>query len=250
MRNELGYDEAIAKNVGQSTDVPTRQSPQKLHFPTENKNETTSQIMAPSTNITWHQGQVSQQDRWSLSNHKGAVIWFTGLSGSGKSTVASALEVALHHHDRKIRTYRLDGDNIRHGLCSNLGFSADDRAENIRRVGQVAKLMADAGIVVLCALISPYRADRASVRQSVEPSLPFVEVFVKASLETCEGRDPKGLYSKARQGLIQNFTGISDPYQEPTNPEITLDNSNGEHSVEELVQQVVSWLDEHETLKV
>jgi adenylylsulfate kinase len=164
----------------------------------------------------------------------GAVVWFTGLSGAGKSSVANAVEKLLNtqHH---IRTYLLDGDNIRHGLCQDLGFSLDDRAENIRRVGQVSKLMADSGVVTLTALISPYRQDRNSVRQSVDSVAPFLEIYVQASLETCESRDPKGLYKMAREGKIKGFTGIDDPYEEPESPELILDsNSKG---IEELARE-------------
>ncbi|MDF5068561.1 adenylyl-sulfate kinase, partial [Vibrio parahaemolyticus] len=161
---------------------------------------------------------------------KPAVLWFTGLSGAGKSTVAGALEnrlAALGYH-----TYLLDGDNVRHGLCSDLGFSEQDRRENIRRIGELAKLMADAGLIVLSAFISPHRAERKLVRDLL-PEGEFIEVYVNASLEVCEGRDPKGLYRKARAGEIPNFTGIDSEYQAPENPEIDL--PAGEKSVDELV---------------
>ncbi len=190
------------------------------------------------TNIVWHDQAVTQERRWKLNNHKGCVCWFTGLSGAGKSSVANQVELILNQ--KGIRTYLLDGDNVRHGLCKDLGFTAQDRAENIRRVGQVSKLMADAGVVVLTALISPYRSDRDLVRASVEEIVEFEEVFVKASLSTCEDRDPKGLYKMARQGKIKNFTGIDDPYEVPLKPNLVLDSD--EKSIEELALETVDWL--------
>lgn len=203
----------------------------------KDKGETSN---SKSTNITWHNQSVTRDNRWQLSGHAGAVVWFTGLSGAGKSSVANQVEVLLNQ--KNIRTYLLDGDNIRHGLCKDLGFSVSDRTENIRRVGQVAKLMADSGVVVLAALISPYRRDREEVRKSVEEiNAQFVEVYVKASLSTCESRDPKGLYKRARDGTIKNFTGISDPYEEPEKPELLLDSDK--KGIEELAEQTVSWLD-------
>lgn len=191
-----------------------------------------------STNIVWHDQAVSQTARWGLNQHKGCVVWFTGLSGAGKSSVANQVEVLLNQNG--IRTYLLDGDNIRHGLCKDLTFSTADRAENIRRVGQVAKLLADAGVVILTALISPYRADRDMVRGSVEEISSFYEIHVKASLSTCEARDPKGLYKLARDGKIKNFTGIDDPYEEPLQPELVLDSDS--KSIEELASSMVEWL--------
>jgi bifunctional enzyme CysN/CysC len=174
-------------------------------------------------NITWHPGAVARADRPSV----GVTIWFTGLSGSGKSTVAAACEARLVAFDRP--AYVLDGDNVRHGLNGDLGFSAADRAENVRRVGHVARLMADAGIVVLVPLISPYRADRDEVRaMHAEATLPFVEVFVDTPIELCEQRDPKGLYAKARAGEIKGFTGIDDPYEPPTSPELVLRPADGD----------------------
>jgi adenylylsulfate kinase len=175
-----------------------------------------------------------------VNGHRGMVLWFTGLSGAGKSSVANQAEVLLN--EQGIRTYLLDGDNIRYGLCKDLGFSVEDRAENIRRVGQVAKLMADSGVVVLAALISPYRKDRDQVRDTVQEVTSFVEVHVKASLTTCEGRDPKGLYKLAREGKIKNFTGIDDPYEEPSSPELILDSDT--KSVEDLACETVAWLRE------
>jgi adenylylsulfate kinase len=175
-----------------------------------------------ATNITWHDGHVAREDRAALLKQRGATLWFTGLSGSGKSTIAFTLEHALVQ--RGALAYVLDGDNIRHGLNRNLGFSADDRAENIRRLGEVAKLFADCGVITMTSFISPYRKDRDLVRQlHEESSLPFVEIHVATSIETCEQRDPKGLYRKARAGQITGFTGIDDPYEPPLSPEVKLD---------------------------
>src|SRR5437868_5412110 len=177
-----------------------------------------------ATNITWHEGHVTRPERETLLKQKGATLWFTGLSGSGKSTIAFTLEHALVQLGRL--AYVLDGDNVRHGLNKNLGFSAADRAENIRRVGEVAKLFADAGLVVMTSFISPYRADRDAVRALHEAAgLPFVEIFVNTPIAVCEVRDPKGLYKKARAGELKNFTGIDDPYEPPAHPELTIDAS-------------------------
>ena len=173
-----------------------------------------------STNITWHAGAVTRADRERLLGQKGVVVWMTGLSGAGKSTIAVLAERMLL--DRGRHAYRLDGDNVRHGLNRHLGFSPDDRAENIRRVGEVAKLFADAGSIVIVSFISPYRRDRAAVRANLGTG-EFIEVYVKASLSAAEGRDPKGLYKKARAGEIKGFTGIDDPYEEPESPEVVLD---------------------------
>lgn len=188
-----------------------------------------------ATNITWHEGEVTREDREQLLGQKGAVLWFTGLSGAGKSTVAVAVEKALTQRGKL--SYRLDGDNIRHGLNKNLGFSPEDRTENIRRIGEVAKLFADCGVIVMTSFISPYRADRDLARAMV-PADRFIEVYVQCALETCEQRDPKGLYKKARAGEIQEFTGISAPYEEPTNPEITID--TGSCSIEEAAKAVIA----------
>ncbi|WP_156288479.1 adenylyl-sulfate kinase [Oceanobacillus salinisoli] len=196
--------------------------------------------MSKSVNIVWHDSNVTKEDRQSRNNHKSAVLWFTGLSGSGKSTITVTLEKALF--DRGIQIYRLDGDNIRHGLNNNLGFSPEDRKENIRRIGEVAKLMVDAGLITLTAFISPYREDRDNVRWILEEN-EFIEVYVKASLEACEERDPKGLYQKARAGEIKNFTGIDAPYEEPLQPEITIDTE--EQSIEESVDVIISYLREN-----
>ena len=173
-----------------------------------------------STNITWHVGQVSRTDREKLLSQRGCTIWLTGLSGSGKSTIAVAAEKALAQKGRL--TYILDGDNIRHGLNSNVGFSPADRTENIRRIGEVSKLFTDAGIIVFTSFISPYRGDRDAVRKIMGEG-DFIEAWVQASVDTCESRDVKGLYKKARAGEIKEFTGISAPYEEPLKPEVLLD---------------------------
>ncbi|MCC4236075.1 adenylyl-sulfate kinase [Vibrio anguillarum] len=182
-------------------------------------------------NVVWHQHTVDKSFRANLKQQQPAVLWFTGLSGAGKSTIAGALEqrlAQLGYH-----TYLLDGDNVRHGLCSDLGFSEQDRRENIRRIGELAKLMADAGLIVLSAFISPHRAERQLVRDML-PQGEFIEVFVNTKLDVCEQRDPKGLYKKARAGEISNFTGIYSEYESPQNPEIDL--AAGEKSIDELVE--------------
>ena len=190
-----------------------------------------------ATNITWHEAVVTAEDREKLLNQKGCVIWFTGLSGSGKSTLANAVGQVLHQQQH--HTYVLDGDNVRHGLNKNLGFSPEDREENIRRIGEVAKLFADAGTIVLTAFISPYRTDRDQARALIAEGR-FVEVFVDCALEVCEERDTKGLYKKARAGEIKEFTGISAPYEPPLNPEVTV--NTAALSIEECAQAVVSVL--------
>ncbi|RBW68852.1 adenylyl-sulfate kinase [Bacillus taeanensis] len=190
-----------------------------------------------STNITWHEAQVTKQDRQSLTKHKSAVLWFTGLSGAGKSTVSVAVEKELHQ--RGIHTYILDGDNVRHGLNKNLGFSPEDRTENIRRIGEVSKLFVDAGVVTLTAFISPYREDRDMVRE-LNNEGEFIEVYVKCSVDECEKRDPKGLYKKARAGEIKGFTGIDAPYEAPENPEIVVETDK--QSLEESVNQIINYL--------
>ena len=199
--------------------------------------------MSTSTNITWHDSEVTKAERQERNGHKSVVIWFTGLSGSGKSTVSVALEKALF--EQKITSYRLDGDNIRHGLNKNLGFSPEDRRENIRRIGEVGKLMVDAGVVTMTAFISPYEEDRNIVRDILEDG-EFIEVYTKCSLDECEARDPKGLYKKARSGEIKEFTGINAPYEVPSNPEIIIDTE--QHSVEEAVEEIVAYLKEHKYL--
>lgn len=193
--------------------------------------------MTKSTNIVWHASEVTKENRWELNGHKSAILWFTGLSGSGKSVISSRLEKVLH--EKGIHTYRLDGDNVRHGLNKNLGFSPEDRAENIRRIGEVSKLMVDAGLFTLTAFISPYREDREQVRELVEEG-EFIEIYVKASLEACENRDPKGLYKKARLGEIKGFTGIDAPYEVPRDPEITVDTM--ELSIDESVDVILTYL--------
>jgi adenylylsulfate kinase len=187
-------------------------------------------------NVVWHDHPVTRDAREQQHGHQGAVLWFTGLSGSGKSTVAGALEQALHQLG--VSTYLLDGDNVRHGLCRDLGFSDADRKENIRRVGEVAKLMVDAGLVVLTAFISPHRAERQMVRDML-PEARFIEVFVDTPLAVCEARDPKGLYKKARAGELRNFTGIDSVYEAPEQPEIRL---AGEQLVTKLTGQLLDLL--------
>jgi len=189
-----------------------------------------------STNITWHQSGVGAAERAALLGHGPALLWFTGLSGSGKSTLANAVSRALH--DRGVHTYVLDGDNVRHGLNKDLTFSPADRVENIRRIGEVARLFADAGLVTMTAFISPYREDRAQARTIVGDA--FVEVHVDCDLAECEARDPKGLYRKARAGEIGEFTGISAPYEIPESPELRIDTSKA--PLEECVAEMVNYL--------
>lgn len=194
-----------------------------------------------ATNVHWHEGEVTRADRAKLLGQTGATLWFTGLSGSGKSTIAVALEQALAQMGRL--SYRLDGDNIRLGINKNLGFSAADRAENIRRVGEVSKLFVDAGVIVLSSFISPYSADRDAVRKlHEEAQMQFIEIFVDCSLSEAEKRDPKGLYKKARAGEIKNFTGIDDPYEKPTNPELHL--LTDQQSLESEVAAIIELLSE------
>jgi len=190
-----------------------------------------------ATNIVWHAGTVTREERERLNGHHGCIVWLTGLSGSGKSTIAVALEKALW--ERGVRGYILDGDNIRHGLNKNLGFSPADRTENIRRIGEVAKLFTDAGLVAVTAFISPYRADRDQVRALMKPG-DFIEVLVDCPLDVCEQRDVKGLYQKARAGQIPEFTGISAPYEAPLSPELTLRTAT--QSPEQSVAQVLGYL--------
>jgi adenylylsulfate kinase len=190
-----------------------------------------------ATNVVWHDNLVRKEDREKLLNQKGILLWFTGLSASGKSTVANEVAFRLYK-DGKL-TYVLDGDNIRHGLNKNLGFSPEDREENIRRISEVGNLFADCGVITSTAFISPYRKDRDFARSLLSEG-KFIEIFVDASVETCEKRDPKGLYKKARSGEIPQFTGISAPYEAPLNPEITLDADS--LSIEEEVQQVINYL--------
>ncbi|MCY1602747.1 adenylyl-sulfate kinase [Staphylococcus pettenkoferi] len=197
--------------------------------------------MGESTNITWHDSELTKQDRQQLHGHKSATLWFTGLSGSGKSTISVELEKALF--ERKKHAFRLDGDNVRHGLNKNLGFSPEDRQENIRRIGEVSKLMVDAGLITITAFISPYREDRDNVRAILDDD-EFIEIYTQCSVEECERRDPKGLYKKARTGEIPEFTGISAPYEEPRNPEITIDTE--QLDVKDAVTQILNYLEEHQ----
>ena len=193
-----------------------------------------------ATNITWHEGSVTRTERQKLLGQKGCTVWFTGLSACGKSTIAVALEQVLIQRGRA--AYVLDGDNVRHGLNKNLGFSAEDRAENIRRIGEVAKLFADSGLITLASFISPYAADRDAARKvHADSDLPFVECFVDTPLEVCEQRDPKGLYKKARAGEIKGFTGIDDPYEAPTNPELRL--TTADRDVAACVAEVLAHLE-------
>ena len=192
-----------------------------------------------SKNITWHEAEIDRAARETLMGHQGAVIWYTGLSGSGKSTLANAVERALH--SRGIHSYLLDGDNVRQGLNRDLGFSPADREENIRRIGEVAHLLAEAGMVAMTAFISPYRKDRELARSLNEVGR-FIEVYCRCSLEACEQRDPKGLYKKARAGVIPEFTGISAPYEEPESAELIVDTDKS--NLEGCVAAVVAYLEE------
>ena len=195
-----------------------------------------------ATNVTWHAGDVTRDDRNQLLGQKGATLWFTGLSGSGKSTVAVAVEQALFQRGKL--SYRLDGDNIRLGINKNLGFSEEDRTENIRRIGEIAKLFVDSGVIALSSFISPYRADRDEVRElHLESEFAFIEIFVDCSLAEAEARDPKGLYKKARAGEIKNFTGIDDPYEAPTQAEIHL--HTDKMTLEEEVDVIINYLEQH-----
>lgn len=196
-----------------------------------------SPIQEKSNHVVWHGATVQRKDRQQKYRHANAILWFTGLSGAGKSTLANAVEARLHQLG--CATYVLDGDNVRHGLCSDLGFSAADRSENIRRVGEVAKLMIDAGLITLAAFISPFREDREKVRGMVSES-EFVEIFCHAELDVCESRDTKGLYKKARAGGIPEFTGISSPYEIPVQPELQID--TGRLSLGDCVEQVLDYL--------
>lgn len=187
--------------------------------------------------IVWHDHKITRAERAANKNQKPCLLWFTGLSGSGKSTIANALDVALHQ--RGYHTFLLDGDNVRHGLCEDLGFSDDDRVENIRRIGEVSKLFADAGLIVLSAFISPFTSDRRLVRK-LFPAGEFIEVFMDTPLDTCEERDPKGLYRKARAGEIKRFTGIDSPYEAPPHPEVRLDTAT--MSIDECVETLIQHL--------
>jgi adenylylsulfate kinase len=194
-------------------------------------------------NLHWHRRSVTREDLAGLNGHRGATVWLTGLSAAGKSTLANAAARTLH--GLGVRTYVLDGDNVRHGLCADLGFSPQDRQENIRRVAEVAKLLTDAGLVVFAAFISPYRADRAWAR-ALQPE-DFVEVHVDCSIAVCEGRDPKGIYRKARAGQIADFTGISAPYEAPVRPEVYLDTATS--TIEECVETLATALVERDVIR-
>lgn len=191
-----------------------------------------------SANVVWHQATVTRARREAQNGHRGAIIWLTGLSGSGKSTLAHAVEECLHQ--RGCRSFVLDGDNVRHGLCGDLGFSAKDRQENIRRIGEMAKLFMEAGTIVLTAFISPYRADRRRVREMVSDA-DFIEIYCDAPIDVCEARDVKGMYKKARAGQIAEFTGISSPYEAPDQPEIIVE--TGRLELDECVSLVVNELE-------
>ncbi len=191
-----------------------------------------------STNIVWHAHHVTREERSAQKNQRPCVLWFTGLSGAGKSTLANAVEALLY--EKQHHSYILDGDNIRHGLNKGLGFSDADRIENIRRIGEVSKLLVDAGLIALTAFISPFRADRDLVR-SLFTGNEFIEIYVHAPLDVCEQRDPKGLYKKARAGEIKNFTGIDSRYEEPVSPELVV--NTAQHSLEECARQVVTYLE-------
>lgn len=187
-------------------------------------------------NLFWNDSGLTALDREALNGHQSCVVWFTGLSGSGKTTLANELERMLHY--RKYRAFVLDGDNVRHGLCSDLGFSYEDRKENIRRVGEVSKLIMDSGVIAITAFISPFRNDRNTVRHLIQKN--FYEIYCRASLEACEIRDVKGLYKKARSGNISDFTGIDSPYEEPSNPELILDTEYS--SIEDCVDKIIDML--------
>jgi adenylylsulfate kinase len=196
-----------------------------------------------SSNVVWHQATIKRTDRQLQNGHGSTVLWFTGLSGAGKSTLAHAVEERLY--SLGCRTYVLDGDNVRHGLCGDLGFSAQDRSENIRRIGEIAKLMIDAGVFALTAFISPFRADRERVRGMVMHG-EFIEIYCQCTVDVCEARDVKGLYKRARAGEVKEFTGISSPYEAPLKPELVVDTAG--HSLDECAEQVLSYLRERNLL--
>lgn len=201
----------------------------------ENKN-----TVPISGNVVWHNATVTRERREAMNKHRGAILWFTGLSGAGKSTLAHAVEEHLHRMG--CRTFVLDGDNVRHGLCRDLGFSAEDRAENIRRVGEVTKLFMEAGVIVLTALISPVRKERNKVRAMVQPG-EFIEIYCQCPIDVCEQRDVKGLYKKARAGEIGQFTGISSDYEPPDAPELII--KTAEMNLQDCVQQVLQTFSKH-----
>ncbi len=204
------------------------------------KQQSTSVTSNKSSNVVWSDNSINKDSRDTLNNQRSSILWFTGLSGSGKSTVANALEERLHK--LSFRTYLLDGDNVRHGLSSDLGFADCDRQENIRRIGEVSKLFIDAGVMVLATFISPFIKDRNFVRNIVN-NTEFIEIYIKCPLDVCESRDVKGLYKKARAGEIKHFTGIDSPYEEPINPDITIDTA--ELSLDESVDKIIDYLIKH-----
>jgi len=240
-----GQNNAVHRYHAKMEEEECRPKKKRARLSSRSAPKVAESVAAPAApNVVWHPTSLTRADRW--KTHKGAVMWFTGLSGSGKSSVANEVEVLLSQ--RSVKTYLLDGDNLRHGLCSDLAFSEEDRNENLRRTGEVAKLLADSGMVVLAAFVSPYEAHRERVKSIVVAGgIPFVEIHVKASLATCEKRDPKGLYLKAREGLIPNFTGISDPYEEPTNPDVVLEADT--EPIQALAYQVIQYLDMHRKLE-
>jgi adenylylsulfate kinase len=191
-----------------------------------------------SKNVVWHNTAITRHERNKLHGHRSLILWFTGLSGAGKSTLANVLEARLHAE--KCATIVLDGDNVRHGLCGDLSFSAEDRVENIRRIGEMSKLFIDAGVIAITAFISPFRSDRRRVRELVAEN-EFIEIYVRCSLETCEDRDVKGMYKKARLGEISDFTGISSPYEEPEKAEIIVDTDT--HSINQCVDHIIAELE-------
>lgn len=199
--------------------------------------------MGTNENITWHKSTVTKNDRYLLNGHKSCVLWFTGLSGSGKSTLANAVDSALYQ--RNFRSYVLDGDNIRHGLNSDLSFRKEDRKENIRRIGEVAKLFVDSGLIVSSAFISPFLEDRQLVRNIFDPG-EFIEIYLSCPINICEDRDPKGLYEKARKGEISEFTGISSPYEVPINPEIIIESN--QMTLEQSVDKIITYLTDRKSV--
>lgn len=221
---------------------------ESLAVPASRVVQTSAYDVDQATNIKWHETMVTRGDKERILNQKGCVLWFTGLSGSGKSTVACTLEHALASQGKT--TVLLDGDNVRHGLNKNLGFAPEDRVENIRRIGEVSKLFSDAGVITLVSFISPYIKDREAVRERCGED--FNEVYMKIPISVCEERDPKGLYKKARAGELKGFTGIDDPYEEPTNPEITVtvqDEGGAMQSPEDMAGQILKYLDRKGLLK-
>lgn len=221
---------------------------ESLAVPSSRVVQTTAYDVDQATNIKWHETMVTRVDKERILNQKGCILWFTGLSGSGKSTVACTLEHALASVGKT--TVCLDGDNVRHGLNKNLGFAPEDRVENIRRIGEVSKLFADAGVITLVSFISPYLKDREAVRERCGED--FNEVYMKIPISVCEERDPKGLYKKARAGELKGFTGIDDPYEEPTNPEITVtvqDENGAMLSPEDIASTILKFLDKKGLLK-